>query len=73
MQRVYCIMYKVSQSKYHQVISMNIFDTYMYSVEPNDCHLGCFGIFAHVNIPVPLYFFLKCLTISSVKKCYESN
>jgi hypothetical protein len=51
------IMYKVSQSKYHQVVSMNIFDTYMYSVEQNDCHLVCFGIVDHVNIPVPLYFF----------------
>jgi hypothetical protein len=30
-------------------------------VEQNDFHLVRFGIFAHVNIPAPLYFFLKCL------------
>jgi hypothetical protein len=45
----------------------------IYSVEQNDGHLVCFGIFAHVNIPAPLYFFLECLTITAVKKCHQSN
>jgi hypothetical protein len=42
-------------------------------VEKNDLHLVTFGIFAHVNFPVPLYFFSKYRTISSVNKCHESN
>jgi hypothetical protein len=46
---------------------------HLYSVEKNDLHLVTFGIFAHVNFPVPLYFFSKYRTISSVNKCHESN
>jgi hypothetical protein len=30
---------------------------FLYSVEQNNFHLVCFGIFADVNIPEPLYFF----------------
>jgi hypothetical protein len=36
-------------------------------------YIVTFGIFAHVNFPVPLHFFFKCRTISTVNKCHQSN
>jgi hypothetical protein len=50
-----------------------------YSVELNDLHLVTFGIFTHVNFPVPLYFFFRSAellvlslnVINRIDNCYN--